>query len=49
MSDLSPKYLELIPIQLQKFIKELNLVIKLDKKFPLIKDRSILAHEERYI
>ncbi len=49
MSDLDKKYLKLVPKQIIDIIQDLNLSIILDKKFPLIKDRSQLAKENDYL
>ncbi len=49
MSNLEQRYLELVPKQIQDIFKDLNLSIVLDKKLPLIKDRSRLAQEQKFL
>jgi hypothetical protein len=49
MSNMEDKYLALIPKQIIALLEELNINLVLDKKFPLIKDRSRLALEGKYL
>ena len=49
MSDLDEKYLALVPRQIRSLVHEKNLSLIIDGKIPLIKDRSMIADEPKYL